>query len=263
MRLSPTSHVTPTAAGSPKSAHRARPRRPPSSVAPGRRNRRAARERTGPAPRRVRSAAIAQPGAHDHTRVLQPEEDVVTLLGLTRRPRCHTTGQSVILHPRVAALMMSSAVWYWSCSSVTSRSTSILRARNPFDVSVMCCRVNALMTVAKKTTPGHTELVRGLVGAQTPAADDEVRRPVEQGSEEAGDLGGVVLTVGVEGDDIAGPVGDGELVAQAQGDALSHVDRQHGTVGPVRRRCPRCRRPRRRRRPASTPPGRRPRWERP
>ena len=62
----------------------------------------------------------------------------------------------------------------------------------------MCWPVRALMTVAKKTTPARAELVRRLVDAQAPAGDDEVGLAGQHGGQEVGDLGRVVLAVGVQ-----------------------------------------------------------------
>ena len=64
-----------------------------------------------------------------------------------------------------------------------------------------------------------------LVGAESAAGDDEVALVGQDGGEHLRDLGRVVLAVGVEGHDIGGAQGGGQLVADLEGHALAHVDR--------------------------------------
>ena len=82
-----------------------------------------------------------------------------------------------------------------------------------------------LMAPGVQRDAGPAEPVGRLVHAEPAGGDDEVGRVVEQRLEHGRHFARVVLAVGVEGDHVAGAVGGGQLVAQAQGGALAQVHR--------------------------------------
>ena len=63
---------------------------------------------------------------------------------------------------------------------------------------------------------GPADPVAGVVGAQAAAGDDEVGVTGQDGGQQVGNLRRIVLTVGVDGDDVGGAQGVGQFVAQAE-----------------------------------------------
>ncbi len=61
----------------------------------------------------------------------RPKKRLPPFLDVPEARGCHTVGRSVIRQPRLAAVMTTSAVWYWSSTSrgTMSSSTSIRKAR--------------------------------------------------------------------------------------------------------------------------------------
>ena len=71
--------------------------------------------------------------------------------------------------------------------------------------------------------PDLAEAVGGGVAPEHPGGDDEVCLVFDQGLEHDRDLGGIVLPVGVEGDDEAGPQLHAQGVAHPQRVAVAQV----------------------------------------
>ena len=77
----------------------------------------------------------------------------MALLALADLALVNRRGTSTTLYPCVITPMSSSAAWYCGCSSRTAPVTSERIARSPNVVSLICCPVSALMTIAKTRTP--------------------------------------------------------------------------------------------------------------
>ncbi len=75
---------------------------------------------------------------------------------------------------------------------------------------------------------GLAHQVRGLVGPETAAGDHEVGLACDHRGENDPEPRRVVLTVGVDRDDVLAPrCARAMLVAELEGDTLAHVDREH------------------------------------